>query len=49
VSSIAGYVDAIDGRRYAFCILQQASRASGLRVSDLRDREESWLQEFVSR
>jgi D-alanyl-D-alanine carboxypeptidase len=48
VSSIAGYVDGPDDRRYAFCILQQASAASGLRVSDLREREETWLREFVA-
>jgi D-alanyl-D-alanine carboxypeptidase/D-alanyl-D-alanine-endopeptidase (penicillin-binding protein 4) len=48
VSSIAGYVDGPGGSRYAFCILQQANTASGLRVSDLREREESWLREFVA-
>ncbi len=48
VSSIAGYVDAADGRRYAFCILQQAEPATGLRVADLREREERWLREFVA-
>jgi serine-type D-Ala-D-Ala carboxypeptidase/endopeptidase (penicillin-binding protein 4) len=48
VSSIAGYVDRPSGERYAFCILQQASRETGLRVADLREREEAWLREFVA-
>jgi serine-type D-Ala-D-Ala carboxypeptidase/endopeptidase (penicillin-binding protein 4) len=48
VSSIAGYVDRGDGTRYAFCIIQQARAGSGLRVADLREREERWIREFVT-
>ncbi len=46
VSSIAGYIDAPGGGRYAFCILQQARPGDGLKVADLRAREERWLTEF---
>jgi serine-type D-Ala-D-Ala carboxypeptidase/endopeptidase (penicillin-binding protein 4) len=48
VSSIAGYVDTAAGERYAFCIIQQASPDAGLRVADLRTREESWILTFVA-
>lgn len=48
VSSIAGYVDTAAGERYAFCIIQQASPDAGLRVADLRVREESWILTFVA-
>ncbi len=47
VSSIAGYVDLPSGERYAFCILQR-SEDPQVGVSELRDREERWLREFVT-
>jgi D-alanyl-D-alanine carboxypeptidase/D-alanyl-D-alanine-endopeptidase (penicillin-binding protein 4) len=47
VSSIAGYVDTAAGERYAFCIIQQASPEAGLKVADLRAREEGWLRLFT--
>lgn len=46
VATIAGYIDAPGGGRYAFCILQQAASGSGIKVADLREREERWLAEF---
>lgn len=48
VSSIAGYIDTAAGERYAFCIIQQASPESGVKVADLRAREEAWLRLFVA-
>jgi serine-type D-Ala-D-Ala carboxypeptidase/endopeptidase (penicillin-binding protein 4) len=47
VSSIAGYVDTSTGERYAFCIIQQAAPGAGIKVADLRAREEAWLRLFT--
>jgi D-alanyl-D-alanine carboxypeptidase len=48
VSGMAGYVDHPSEGRFAFCILQQASRPSKTTITELRMREEHWLHEFVT-